>query len=180
MTKTEKQICDTFVALMKEKPYSAIKVAELTRAAAISRSTFYAYFDSIEDVLQEVEDDFLGNLEDEKDVRPNRGFSEVAKNFSYVRDNLDTFETLTGPNGDPYFATRIGNRSMRILNNMANNRGSNLTDIQLTIINEFSRAGKLQVFRWWSAHRNEVSVNEIIDIFDKMERSVQDIITKGI
>lgn len=179
MTKTEQQVCDAFVELMREKTYSAIKVAELTRTAGISRSTFYVYFDSIDDVLQTIEDEFLSNLMDEKEVRPNSDVSVIAKNFSFIRDNLDIFELLTGANGDPYFATRIGNRSKRILCNMANTRGSNLSDIQLTIVNEFTRAGKLQVFRWWSAHKNEVSVNEIIDIFDKMEKAVQDIISKG-
>lgn len=179
MTKTERQICDAFFELMKEKSCSAIKVAELTRIAGISRSTFYVYFDSIDDVLQTVEDDFLSNLVDEKEVRADCDVSVIAKNFSFIRDNLEEFELLTGSNGDPYFATRLGNRSKRILCNMANTRGSNLSDTQLTIVNEFSRAGKLQVFRWWSAHKNEVSVNEIIDIFDKMEQAVQGILSKG-
>lgn len=95
MTKTERQICDAFFELMKEKSCSAIKVAELTRIAGISRSTFYVYFDSIDDVLQTVEDDFLSNLVDEKEVRADYDVSVIAKNFSFIRDNLEKFELLT-------------------------------------------------------------------------------------
>lgn len=177
VTKTERQVCDTLIALMKQKPFSAIKVSELTREAGISRSTFYVYFESIEDVLQAVEDDFIANLADEKDVHANSDTSTIARNFAYVRDNMDTFETLTGPNGDPYFAMRIGNRSKRIFYNMDNVRNSPLSETQLAMINEFNKAGKMQVFRWWSEHKNEVSVNEIIETLDKLERAVRTAMT---
>lgn len=177
MTKTEKQVCDTLIALMKQKPFSAIKVSELTREAGISRSTFYVYFESIEDVLQMVEDDFLSHLTDEKDVRKDYDMGTVAANFSYVRDNMDTFETLTGPNGDPYFAMRIGNRSKRVFYNMVSDKNSPLTDTQLAMINEYNQAGKMRVFRWWSEHKNEVSVNDVVEVLDKLERAIQTIMT---
>lgn len=176
MTKTEKQVCDTFIQMMKEKPYSSIKVAELTREAGISRSTFYVYFDSIEDVLQAVEDEFLSHLADEKDVYTNYNLTRVAGNFSYVRDHMEIYETLTGPNGDPYFATRIGNRSKRVFYNMVSEKNSPLPDAKLAMINEYNQAGKMQVFRWWGEHKNEVSVNDIIETLDKLERAIHDIV----
>lgn len=175
VTKTEKQVCETLITLMKEKPYSSIKVSELTREAGISRSTFYVYFESIEDVIQCVEDEFLSNLTDEEDVCTEYDISKIAPNFSYVRDHLDTFEILTGPNGDPHFAIRIGNRSKRVFYRMVSGKNSLLTDSQLAMINEYNRAGKMQIFRWWGEHKNEVSVNEIIDTMDKLERAIQSV-----
>ena len=177
MTKTERQICETFVTLMKEKNYSAIKVSELTRTAGISRSTFYTYFDSIEDVLQAVEEDFLSHLENEQNVPKCKDFSKVTSDFAYVRSHMDVFETLTGKHGDLCFRTEIGNRSKRIFYQLAQNHGTKLTAAQIEMLAEFNQSGKLQIFRWWSEHEDEVSVKEIVELLDRLESSVRSILT---
>lgn len=177
MTKTEQQICETLISLMEEKPFSKIKVTELTENANLSRSTFYSYYDSIFDVLQAIEDDFLSHIVDEKSVNLKHDASVVEENFSYIRDHLQVFQMLTGANGDPSFVARLGNRSRRILSTIADDTNSVLTETQLSIINEFARAGKIQVFRWWADHKNDVSVNEIIAMLDRITGSIHDIVT---
>lgn len=176
MKKTERQICEALLALMEEKPFAKVKVTELTEKAHISRSTFYSYYDSLYDVLQAIEDDFLSHIAEEREVRAKFDMAVVEKNFSYIRDNLQMLETLIGPNGDASFLARLGNRSKRILLTIADSSGSSLTDTQLAIINEFSRAGKLQVFRWWAQHKNDVSVNEIIDMLERVSTSIHRIV----
>ena len=52
-------IAECFLDLMEEKPFYSIKVRELVEHASIARSTFYAYYDSIFDVVQRMEDGFL-------------------------------------------------------------------------------------------------------------------------
>lgn len=177
MTKTEQQICETLIDLMEETPFSKIKVTELTRRAGVSRSTFYSYYDSIFDVVQAIEDDFLCHIIDEKDVGTDNDMSVVSANFSYVRDHLRVFQILLGPNGDPSFTARFGNRSKRILASIADDSRSDLTQTQLTILDEFSMAGKLRVFQWWAQHKNDVSVNEIIDMLDRVTTAIHHIVT---
>lgn len=176
MTITERQICETLISLMLEKPFSKIKVTELTAKANISRSTFYSYFDSIYDVLQAMEDELIDHLIDEKDVSLQYSSDSVEKNLSYIRDHIQAFEVLTGPNGDASFLARMGNRSKRILLTIADDVGSNMTETQLTIINEFSRAGKFQILHWWAKHENEVSVKEIVDMLDRISSAMHGIV----
>ena len=91
MERTERQIWGALIALMEEKPLDKIKVTELTQRAGISRSTFYSYYDSVYDVLQDIEDDFLSHIVDERKVGVENNASVIAENFSYIRDNLKTF-----------------------------------------------------------------------------------------
>lgn len=179
MTKTEQQICDALILLMQEKPFSKIKVTEITAKANVSRSTFYSYFDSIFEVLQTLEDDFSSHIVDEKEVGLYHDAEAVERNFSYIRNHLTEFEALTGTNGDPAFLARLGNRSKRILLTIADDASSSLTDTQLAIVNEFARAGKLQVFHWWAEHSNDVSVNEIIDMLDQITSAIHRIVIKN-
>ena len=47
----QRQLAEALFRLMEQKPFSAISVSELCRAASISRQTFYSLFDSKESVV---------------------------------------------------------------------------------------------------------------------------------
>ncbi len=172
MVKTEHQIWEAMISLLEEKPLSKIKVTQLTERAGISRSTFYTYYDSIYDVVQAIEDDFLTHLTDERDVKIDADSDMILRDFSYVRDHLRTYEALTGPGGDPSFNARIKNRSHRILTHIAEKSHSSLSETQLTMIDEYAFAGKMQIFRWWGEHEEEVSVKEVVEIMGILTDSV--------
>ena len=48
---SQEQIANTLLVLMKEKPYDEISVSELCRCAGISRQTFYSLYQSKENVV---------------------------------------------------------------------------------------------------------------------------------
>ena len=55
-------IKDALIERMQTRAYSDLSVAELCRAAQISRGTFYLHFQNIAEVLDAVLDDILGEL----------------------------------------------------------------------------------------------------------------------
>ncbi len=55
ITRTKKAIRRSFLSLVKEKHVSGITVRELTELAEVNRSTFYAYYDSVEALDKEIE-----------------------------------------------------------------------------------------------------------------------------
>ena len=178
MENTERKICDAMLSLMKEKPFDKIKVTEVANMAHISRSTFYMYYDSLYDALQALEDDFIAHFIDEKEVGIQIDNRQVIDNFAYVRDHMDIFDVLTGANGDPSFTARMTNRSKRILAKIAKESHSSLNETQIMMINQFTMSGKIQLFRWWSEHKNEISVNEIIYIMELLNQSINEIVTQ--
>ena len=48
----EERIIEAFYTLLREKPYSAIKVTEIIRLADVNRSTFYKKYTSVPDLFQ--------------------------------------------------------------------------------------------------------------------------------
>lgn len=48
---TRQRIMDATAALLDQKPFRSLKVAEIARAAGTSASTFYLYFESVEDLV---------------------------------------------------------------------------------------------------------------------------------
>jgi len=60
--KTKAAIYDGLALCLKDKSYSDIAVGDLLKAAAVSRSTFYAHFKSIDDVLDSVGKDIFSHV----------------------------------------------------------------------------------------------------------------------
>ena len=176
MVTTQQNIREALLSLMQEKPLAKIKVTEITAAAGISRSTFYTYYDSIYSIMQEIEDDFISHFANEAEVDIHNDQALMRENFSYIRDHIDTFDLLMSGNGDPYFTVRLQNRLKRVFYQIAERHHCTLSETQIAMICEFSRAGKLQVIRWWHDHKDEVSVKEILDILMKLETAVDSLL----
>ena len=60
--RTKKAIREALLKLIQDKPISRVSTSELCREADINRNTFYAHYSTPEDVLSEIEDEFLGDL----------------------------------------------------------------------------------------------------------------------
>ena len=59
---TALRIREQLLELMKPKDIGQIKVPEIVTALSISRNTFYSYYESTYDVLQEIEDEHVAEL----------------------------------------------------------------------------------------------------------------------
>lgn len=172
-SQTEEIICDTLLDLMQEKSLFTIKVTELVKQANISRSSFYSYFSSIEDVIQKIEDDFIDGLRDESDVDLKRlenwGTADLMPTLNYIKKNAYMFRTLIGDNGDPYFQYRIANRSTRLLDGM-------VTDVKKQMLIEYLNGGRWQMYKWWVENEDEITVEEVAELTNKIIKQAFDLL----
>ena len=61
---TKKVVKDTFLELMEKKDIKKITVSEICSLADINRATFYRYYLDVYDLLDKIEEDFVGELKD--------------------------------------------------------------------------------------------------------------------
>lgn len=77
------------ITLLEKKPYSKIKITQIAKEANLTRSTFYAHFETKDDLLNEIInnilDDFFENLYTRDSVAPNPEEDlEINRNFFRV------------------------------------------------------------------------------------------------
>ena len=166
----KERICDALLDLMEERPFEEIPVTEITRQAGVSRTIFYRYFDSVYDVLQKIEDDYLEGLPTEGDAvdvlsetsRPSGadGPFRTTDYAQYIADHLHMYRVLIGPNGEPSFESRLHNRIYRIsLQTIRLRIGENRPEAEPMA--EYLASALNGAIRWWAMHEDEVDTESM-------------------
>ena len=112
--KTRTQLRQGLAELLKEKSLKEITVKELVEKVDINRSTFYLHYADIYDMMEKIENELTGDIEDLIHTHPVSPFNEdsfpfIEDIFSILAENRDICAALLGPNGDISFLHRIEN-----------------------------------------------------------------------
>ena len=110
---TKALIRQAFTSLLEEKPIQRIAVTELCQRAGINRSTFYAHYDDIYDLLQQIEEDMLRDFQQalapllEADLEMLSPLQITTGIYRCLKDNADLCTVTLGEHGDKAFAARL-------------------------------------------------------------------------
>jgi len=96
---TKKLISEAFLELLEQTPLESISITDVCRRADVNRSTFYAYYVDLPQLLREIENDTIAHIPviKERPIRnaENQGFLEKLEEFfTYVKDNERLFRIL--------------------------------------------------------------------------------------
>lgn len=109
---TKQIIRDSLVSLMKEYPIPRISVKMLCERAGIHRSTFYAHYADVYDLLAQIQREVISEVSAHIS---DSAFSEHTKLtvqaleqiLLYAKNNTALFEALLGENGDFAFQREV-------------------------------------------------------------------------
>ena len=110
---TKMLIRKAFTDQLRQKPIQSITVKALCDAAGINRGTFYAHYNDIYDLLEQVEAEMMQDLETafkpllETETADLTQLRITAEIFRCLRDNADICTVTLGPYGDKSFAQRL-------------------------------------------------------------------------
>lgn len=106
---TKNALKTALLRILKTKPIAKVTIKELCEEAHLNRGTFYLHYCEPNDVLKEIEEDFitehLGHFSPYMNVKHDT--SILSKLFLSMIENRELCLTLMGPNGAPQFTERI-------------------------------------------------------------------------
>ena len=91
-----------FTGLLRTKPVQSISIKELCEAAGVNRGTFYAHYESVHDLLRQMEDDFLQEIDEalERLLPPDgKGLTSLRLStelFQILKENADLCTVTLG------------------------------------------------------------------------------------
>lgn len=116
--RTKQKLTDALVELCEEKHYYDITIWDICNKAQLYRSTFYRYFETKDDMLREIEHEYvehtqaltqsLGDFRADASEGEMRVFlKELTADMEYHRENAMLCRFLLSPGGDLYFRQKM-------------------------------------------------------------------------
>ena len=109
---TQLAMQDALVELLQDQPLGSITVKALCERADVNRSTFYAHYTSIEDLLHDIEDETMAWVTaalDQLLAQPDSaGIEHVIERIcQYIADNRKHLRVLMSPKADIGFQQQL-------------------------------------------------------------------------
>lgn len=166
--KTKEIIRNTFKNMILEMDYDYITIKELTERAKINRKTFYLHYDSLDDLLLEIQNSLANNF--------------IEKQVSYT--NLEDMKYLIGlffesANKNPLDERILCSGSYRNISDRINkkvmdyrkktNRGAfSDNEAYENIIFAYYGANSAIIYRQWVADGKKLSLEEVKELAIKL------------
>lgn len=162
---TRKAIQKAVVDAMETKPVPEITITEICDTCHIARSTFYRYFDSVDDVLKKTGDELLTAIKrvssldkyDAVDAPMKPRQSDLAR-AQILKEYAPFILAATGYNGDPSFAQKA---AKLISDQFFETAGESFRRQPYSdFLVEFIKAGLFRTVDYWLRDHPEMSPEE--------------------
>ena len=95
---TKRMMKDSLLELMEKMPLAKITIKDVCDNADVNRTTFYVYYESIGQLLTDIENDVFEKIPISQDVPTAGAYNEFLETltafFDYVKENRKIFEVL--------------------------------------------------------------------------------------
>lgn len=158
--KTVSAIRETFEKLLCEKDYEKITVTELATRARINKKTFYAYYNDLDDVLAEMQEELSQKyIERTKGLRRLEDAAQITREFFvFSAEQGLAYEKITC--GGSYTLNHIRGQMMK---KVASEAVPNADEKEQMIL-AFMRAATLEMYKFWIDGGKRIPLEEIINM----------------
>jgi AcrR family transcriptional regulator len=172
VVKTKRAIHKAFASLLSEKELNAITVRDIADLADINRKTFYNYYAGVYAVLDEIEDEVIGTLEDTLDgidfreamSHPNLFFEKLT---AIINTDLDFYGHLLSMQGNVSLITKT-ERLLKQKTREAMLTQFSVKEEEIDILLDYTFSGMLTVYQQWFNSDRSQSIEEISEILSEL------------
>ncbi len=163
--RTLKAIRNAFYELVIEKSYSDISITELTEKAEINRKTFYLHYSSLDDLVEEVQEEVVEKImEDIKLSAENLDVAGCVSVFYHYLDECDEFQQKLLC--DPHYHFFYENVTDAVLKSDAFSKFFSMTK-HPDIVRSYSICITF-IYRDWVNKGRQISLDELIAYASKI------------
>lgn len=174
--RSRKLIRQAFVDLLEEKDFARITVTDIVNRADINRGTFYAHYTDTRAVLEEIENEFIGRLEEAfSDFRYQEFFHNpmpiLNRIAEWMQSDADNYRILLRTSGYGGFLDKLQdiflNHTME--DSSIPNEVKKRPSFQLQV--RYLAAGTGSLYLAWLRGQLDMSLEEISNEAGRMIRS---------
>lgn len=153
----------SLLSILEEKPIGKVTIKELCERAQINRGTFYLHYNEPNDVLKEIENEFIEeNMQFFKPYIKNPSRKDCLSGlFSCLMKNADLCSVLMGPHGAPQFFERIQSMFREAILDDWQNEFPDYSRQDLEFVYEFILPGAMRLTLKWAKNSNGLTPEQL-------------------
>ena len=164
---TKSVLKEALLQILETKPIAKVTIKELCEQAGLNRGTFYLHYNEPNDVLREIEKEFVREKMSFFDpYMKNDNPDQFAKLFGAIMQNRELSLVLFGQNGAPQFTERIKTLVRDSVLNDWQKEFPEYTRDDLAYVYEFAFSGAMRLILNWLADSSKLSANELAHRLD--------------
>ena len=158
--RTLRSIREAFYKLMMEKKYSEISITELTELAEVNRKTFYLHYSSLDDLIQEIEDEIVDEIMEmiDPEAETLNVTGCISKFYHYMEDGDEIRRKLMV---DPDYRNFYEDITNKVLQTSAFQHFYEITEHPY-IVRAFC-VSITSIYRSWIDHNREIPLDDLIN-----------------
>jgi len=169
---TKIMLKDSLISLLHKENIHKLTVTKICEDAQINRTTFYKYYGSQYDLLEEIERDALNQIrsyvEVEVDGEDSGNIHQLTKTFSFFSDNIELFKLLLSNNVNPDFPEKLVLSLQNIPRLTSRQVPEKYGNDEFDYIFEFMINGGFSFIKRWINKENRESPEEIAVLLDSL------------
>ena len=169
---TKKLLQDSFISLLQQESIHKLSITQICDKAQINRSTFYKYYGSQYDLLEEMEKDVLGRINSYLGAgTDNTAYYEpqrLTKAIEFVSENIDLCRLLLNNNVDPNFPQKLVLSLQSITHVAENQLSEKYSDVEFSYIFNFAIGGGFNFIKTWINKENREPPEEVAKLLSEI------------
>ncbi len=166
--RTKESIRKAFEEMICEMDYEQISIKELTKRANINRKTFYLHYNSLDDLLKEMQNELAqAFIERTKGLERPRDLDKITREFFLSHEELGKLgERITCGGSYHYISRRITNDIMGQV--WKEDQNGSLNPYIPNIYMAYVSQSTLAIYKQWVADGKKLPLEDIIQIAIKL------------
>jgi len=161
---SSEKIETTFLALILNHKYENITISQICEHANINRSTFYAHYDDINDLIIKIEGKFAKGMASIFNFGLRQTHEAFIEMFTFVMQNKYFYKAFLSI---PYQTLAETSTKTHVLTNIKENSSKSVDDIDLFYRASFFGAGIKELCRLWLERDCKESPEEMAQLLYK-------------
>lgn len=163
--RTKDSIRKTFEEMICEMDYEQISIKELAQRARINRKTFYLHYNTLDDLLREIQNEMAQNfIKRTQGLERPRDMDKITREFFLCSEELGKLgERITCSGNYKYISRKITNDIMNQTWKTELKSSSGNPYIQNIVMTYVSQS-TLEIYKQWVADGKKIPLDDIIKI----------------
>jgi len=173
--RTRQLLHSSLMALIQEKGFEALSVQDIIDRANVGRATFYAHFDSKEDLLASGIENLRESLKQQQRQALSAGGSDEAlfafsrELFTHANEHRTVFRAMVGKRSGAVVQQLLHKILVDLVRDEVKARWSGAeNDTPVEAVSQFIGGGLFGLLLWWSNGRMRAPVEDVDSMFRRL------------